>query len=123
MSIRNGKAREGAFDASQSCLNLYWKISVKLLTATAVLSFLSACGGGGGGTAAPVASTETFPLMTVYRNTLTTSSSNTYTISGTTSGVALTGSGTVTYGNLSAGTFEGLSALQRTTTATGSILG
>ena len=27
MSIRNGKAREGAFDASQSCLNLYWKIS------------------------------------------------------------------------------------------------
>ena len=28
MSIRNGNAREGAFDASQSCLNLYWKISV-----------------------------------------------------------------------------------------------
>ena len=96
---------------------------IKFLTAAAVLSFLSACGGGGGGTTAPVASTESFPLMTVYRNTLTTSSSNTYTISGTTSGVALTGSGTVTYGNLSAGTFEGLSALQRTTTATGSIVG
>jgi len=28
VSIRNGKAREGSFDASQSCLNLYWKISV-----------------------------------------------------------------------------------------------
>ena len=27
MSIRNGKAREGAFDASQSSLDLYWKIS------------------------------------------------------------------------------------------------
>ena len=28
MSIRNGKAREGSFDVSQSCLDLYWKISV-----------------------------------------------------------------------------------------------
>ena len=35
MSIRNGKAREGAFDASQSCLNLYWKISVYNLTLSA----------------------------------------------------------------------------------------
>jgi len=93
----------------------------KLLTATALLSLLSACGGGGGGgTAAPVASTESFPLMTVYRNTITSSSSNNYTISGTISGVSVTGSGTVTFGNLSAGTFEGLPALQRTTTATGS---
>jgi len=32
VSIRNGNAREGAFDASQSCLNLYWKISVKSFT-------------------------------------------------------------------------------------------
>jgi len=30
VSIRNGSAGEGVFDASQSCLNLYWKISVYL---------------------------------------------------------------------------------------------
>ena len=96
---------------------------IKLVTATAVLALLTACGGGGGGgTAAPVASTESFPLSTAYRNTLTSSSSNTYTISGTSSGVAVTGSGTVTFGNLSAGTFEGLPAQQRTTTSTGSVI-
>ena len=95
----------------------------KLLTATAVLSLLSACGGGGGGgTAAPVASSESFPLMTVYRNTLISSSSNTYTLTGTVGGVAITGSGTVTSSNLSAGTFEGLSALQGTSTLTGSFV-
>ena len=32
MSIRNGKAREGSFDVSQSCLDLYWKISVYFLS-------------------------------------------------------------------------------------------
>jgi hypothetical protein len=90
------------------------------------LALITACGGGGGGgggeAAAPVASTDTFPLMTVYINTLTTSSSNNFTISGIVSGVAVTGSGTATFGNLSAGTFEGVAAQQRTTTATGSIV-
>ena len=98
----------------------------KLLTATALFSLLSACGGGGGGdsggAAAPVASTDSFPLMTAYTNSLTSSSSNNYTISGTVNAVAVTGSGTVTFGNLSAGTFEGVAAQQRTTTATGSVV-
>ncbi len=35
MSIRNGKAREGSFDGSQSCLDLYWKISVKYFAGNA----------------------------------------------------------------------------------------
>jgi len=99
---------------------------IKTLTAVSALALMTACGGGGGGggggAAAPVASTDTFPLMTVYTNSLTTSSSNNFTISGTVSGVAVTGSGTVTFGNLSAGTFEGVAAQQRTTTATGSIV-
>ena len=95
---------------------------IKFLTATAVLSLLSACGGGGGSVSGPVASTESFNLKTVWANTLTSSSSNNYTISGTVNGVAVSGSGTVTRGNLSAGTFEGLPAQQRTTTATGSVV-
>jgi hypothetical protein len=94
---------------------------IKLTIATVIFILLSACGGGGGGgAAAPVASTDLFPLMTVYTNTIATSSSNNYTISGSVSGFAVSGSGTVTRGNLSAGTFDGAPAQQRTTTATGS---
>lgn len=100
----------------------------KTITAVSAMALMTACGGGGGGgggganTTAPVASTSIFPIMTVYMNTLTSSSSNNYTISGSISGVAIKGSGTVTYGNLSAGTFEGVAAQQRTTTATGSVV-
>jgi len=79
---------------------------------------------GGGGTYAPVTSTESFPLMTVFRNIFTSSSSNKFTISGTAfkGEIEITGSGTVTNGNLSAGTFEGLPALQRTVTLKGSFV-
>lgn len=99
------------------------KNTIKLLIATASVALLAACGGGGGGggTPAPVASTSTFPLLTVLANTLQ-AASNTYSISGTVNGVAVTGSGTVTRGALSSGTFEGSAAQQRTTTATGSIV-
>jgi len=95
-------------------------ISISLLSLTA----LTACGGGGGGggTVAPVASTETFPLKAIYINAVISPSSENFTISGTSSGVAVTGSGTVTSSNLSAGTFEGLSALQGTSTLTGSFV-
>jgi hypothetical protein len=85
-----------------------------------VVASLIGCGGGGGGSpAAPVASTDNFPLTTILTNSLQ-SSSNTFTISGTSSGAAVSGSGTVTRGSLSAGTFEGSAAQQRTTTVTGS---
>ena len=98
------------------------KNTIKLLIATASVALLAACGGGGGGgSTGPVASTSTFPLLTVLANTLQ-ASSNTYSISGTVNGVAVTGSGTATRGALSSGTFEGSSAQQRTTTATGSIV-
>lgn len=95
----------------------------KYALAAASVALITACGGGGGGgSAAPVASTASFPLFTAYTNTLQ-ATSNTFTISGTVNGVAITGSGTTTRGALSAGTFEGSSALQRTTTATGSFSG
>jgi hypothetical protein len=92
---------------------------IKTLVAIGTLALMTACGGGGGGGgSAPVASSDTFPLPTILNNSLQ-SSSNTFTISGTSSGAAITGSGTVTRGSLSAGTFEGLAAQQRTSTVTG----
>jgi hypothetical protein len=98
------------------------KATKALTYALAVISFalLAACGGGGG-SSVPVASTASFPLLTVLANALQ-ASSNTYSISGTVNGSAVTGSGTVTRGALSAGTFEGSSAQQRTTTSTGSFI-
>ncbi len=95
--------------------------TIKTIAAVSALALMTACGGGGGGggAAAPVASTDTFPLTTILANSLQ-SSSNTFTISGTSSGSVIAGSGTVTRGSLSAGTFEGLAAQQRTTSVTGS---
>lgn len=92
---------------------------IKTLAAVGALSLMTACGGGGGGAAAPVASTDTFPLTTILANSLQ-SSSKAFTITGTSNGATITGSGTATRGSLSAGTFEGTAAQQRTTTVTGS---
>ena len=86
----------------------------KLLTATVLFSLLSACGGGGGGVSGPVASVESFSLAKLWANMLTTPSTNNVTISGTTNGAPVTGSGTNTISGLSAGTFEGMPAQQQT---------
>jgi hypothetical protein len=83
---------------------------------------LAACGGGGGGSSfTPVTSTETFQLRTAWVNYLTDSRSLPFTVSGTSSGIRITGSGTLTQGGLSAGVFEGVSAIQKTSVVTGSI--
>jgi hypothetical protein len=77
------------------------KTAIKLLFATVSIALITACGGGSSGgsaTVAPVASTSTFPLLTVLANTLQ-ASSNTYSISGTVKGNAVTGSGTATRGH------------------------
>ena len=96
---------------------------LKLLTATVVFTLLSACGGGGGGVSGPVASTESFPLRTVWANLLTTPSTNKVTVSGTNkNGGAITGSGTNTISGLSAGTFEGMPAQKQTQTTAVSLV-
>jgi hypothetical protein len=87
------------------------------LVAIFAAAVLSACGGGGGGgdgAATPVTSTETFRLFAIYVNTFT-ASSNRFTVSGTINGTPVTGSGTVTFGGLSNGSFEGGPAQQRVT--------
>jgi hypothetical protein len=95
----------------------------RVLTLT-LLSALSACGGGGGGSTAstgPVASTETFQLRTAYVNYVTETRSLPFTVTGTTSGNSVTGSGTATQGALTSATFESQAAQQKTTTITGSV--
>lgn len=93
---------------------------IRLWTAVSFLTVLAACGGGGGGSSGPVTSTETFQLRTAYVSYINGSGSWPFTISGTVSGVNVTGSGTETAGSVSSATFEGQAAQAKTTTATGS---
>lgn len=89
-----------------------------------LLLAVSACGGGGGGgttSTGPVASTETFQLRTAYVNYVTETRSLPFTVTGTTSGNSVTGSGTATQGALTSATFESQPAQQKTTTVTGSV--
>jgi hypothetical protein len=77
-----------------------------LLTSLALV----ACGGGGGTptASAPVASVDTFQLKTAFVNYVSDSRSLPFTIAGTSSGVSVTGNGTVTQSTLTNSTFEGL---------------
>jgi hypothetical protein len=97
---------------------------LKLLTATALLILLSACGGGGGGVSGPVASTESFSLLKLWANILTTPSTNNVTVQGTLNSGAdpVTGTATISYSNLSAGTFESMPAQKQTQTFAGSLV-
>ena len=94
----------------------------KLILTVLFSSFLAACGGGGGDStpaaAAPVASTATFPVKTILANNAKAGTLP-FTLSGFSSGVALTGNGTITNGNSTAATFEGSPALQQNVTITG----
>lgn len=99
-----------------------WKTIFAVVCGLAV----SACGGGGGGTTAapaPVASTSTFNLLAASKSQVSTPNSSNFSVGGTLSGFAVTGSGTETNGAVTAGTFEGVSALQQTTTVTGTATG
>jgi hypothetical protein len=93
---------------------------LKLAIGLAITATLVACGGGGDSAPAPpVTSTDTFAFKTAYVNLITTSQTKAFKVSGTVAGIAVTGSGTATFGNLSSATFEGKTALSRSYTATG----
>ena len=86
------------------------------------LVILGGCGGGGGGTSVPVASTSTFNLQAAYKSYYATSASYKFNITGTYGANSISGSGSAVVGTVSSGTFEGQSALQQTTTVTGSFI-
>jgi hypothetical protein len=84
-----------------------------------VVYFLSGCGGGGSST--PTASVDSFPLKQAYTGYVQNSGSQNVTISGTYAGVAVSGTGRVTRGNVTSAAFEGKSALSKSITFSGSI--
>ena len=88
--------------------------------AVSTSALLAACGGGGG-SSTPVTSTETFQLRTAYVSYLTDTRSLPFSVTGTISGVNVSGTGTVTQGGIAAATFEGQSAQVKTTTVTGTL--
>ena len=79
---------------------------------------VSGCGGGGGGggNAGPVVSRQSFNIKTAIASYTSTPHSYTFTGSGTLNGVPITGTGTGDLGVLTAGVFEGQTALQQTQT-------
>lgn len=93
-----------------------------LLAVTLTATFIAACGGGGGDSGLPVVSTDTFQVKTAYINYFNDISSHPFTVSGTTAGFVVTGSGTVTQSPVTNGVFEGAAVLQKTTTVTGSFV-
>ena len=85
--------------------------------------FVAACGGGGSsGSTAPVTSTDTYQLQKAYINYVNDSSSRSFSISGTSNGNILSGTGRVTSGTLASATFEGQSVLSKTEVVTGTVI-
>ena len=78
---------------------------------------VSGCGGGGGGgNAGPVVSRQSFNIKTAIASYTSTPHSYTFTGSGTLNGVPITITGTGDLSVLTAGVFEGQTALQQTQT-------
>jgi hypothetical protein len=97
---------------------------ILVASATAIALLLTACGGGdGGGSASTVSSTETFQLRAGWINYISDTRSLPFSLTGSVSGTAVTGSGTLTQGSLSNAVFESQIALKKTTVITGTIKG
>ena len=100
------------------------KLLMVLMASAFFVFALSACGGGGGGDDAvvvPPPSTESFALTQAIDNYINETSSALFSISGSAAGEPVTGSGILSIGSVSSGIFEGVSALVKTSTVTGSI--
>jgi hypothetical protein len=109
--------------ASRLELEMYWNTRFFFIMCAAF--FLGGCGGGGGGggTAGAITSTQTFQVQAALATMFTAQSTLSFTVSGTVNGVNVTGSGTVTRGSVTGTTFEGASALQRSTTVSMTLTG
>lgn len=95
---------------------------ILLWLAVVGVATLTACGGGGGSAPAAV-STNDYQLRQAWVKYMTLPGTQRFTVSGTVSGVAVSGSGDETDGSLVAATFEGRSALSKTIVVTGSLSG
>ena len=81
---------------------------LQLVLAFCLSIFIAACGGGGSdGPPAPVTSTDNFQVKTAYVNYFNDSRSLPFSISGTSSGVTVSGSGTLTQSSVTNGTGVG----------------
>ena len=87
-----------------------------LVFAALVVSGCGGGGGGGGGNAGPVVSRQSFNIKTAIASYTSTPHSYTFTGSGTLNGVPITITGTGDLSVLTAGVFEGQTALQQTQT-------
>jgi hypothetical protein len=111
-------------------MKVFMRIGIRHVVALTLVAFLVACGGGGGGgpgastpAVAPVASTATFQLRTAFVNYFNDSRSLPFTVAGISSGIPITGSGTLVQGTPTSTTFGTTAALQKSSTGTGSITG
>lgn len=95
---------------------------IKFLALLSSLVLVACGGGGGGGSNGPVTSTETFQVKAAYVNYLNKTGSFPFTLSGTSSGTNVTGSGTLTLSTPSNGTFESIAVLQKNSAATYTII-
>lgn len=87
---------------------------------------LDACGGGGGGggsSSSPTPSTIAFPVAQAHSQMTINGYSVTFAISGKSSGVAVSGSGTLTVGAAVAATFEGQAGMSTTESLSATVTG
>jgi len=101
--------------------------SIRLLLLSVGMIILGACGGGGGGggsaASVPVKSTTSFPVAQAMANFVSTSHNINYAMTGKENGIAVTGSGTISFSAAVSTTFEGQTALSQTGTISGTISG
>ncbi|MEY4099500.1 MAG: hypothetical protein RL300_671 [Pseudomonadota bacterium] len=96
---------------------------IRLIAVACLAAFIAACGGGGSdGPPPPVTSTEIFQVRTAYVNYFNDSRSLPFTISGTFSGVSISGNGVLTQSSVTNGTFEGAPVLQKVNTVTATVV-
>jgi hypothetical protein len=69
-----------------------------------------------------VPSSEVYQTRAAWVGTLTETGTRSFSVTGTINGVAVSGSGSATFGGLAGSSFEGRGALAKTTVLTGSIL-
>ncbi len=101
------------------------KTTSSFFFASAALCILSACGGGGDSPTAAatpvVVATKTFSLADAYKKDIVSAKTAQWTVAGTVTGVAVTGSGTTAESALTAVSFNGAPAQSKTTTYSGTV--